>query len=168
MSALPRAIDIIRSTEIDFAENQLYPILVIRIGKPGRAFPPMEPHVQVSSHTAQMTNGKSRPLAGPKLLVPAFPGLNEISATHLGVRRNSVSLVSGMKPGEMALRPALFRSLAGPASGPRITFVALLLAVIHPKHESVIITYEWSFRVSSLMIRVSTGPPTRKVRSAIH
>lgn len=50
----------------------------------------------------------------------------------------------------------------------RITFMALLLAVIHPKHESVIITYEWSFRVSSLMIRVSTGPPTRKVRSAIH
>lgn len=143
---------------------------IIRMDRLFQAFPPQskEPHVQVSSHTAQMTNGKSRPLAGPKLLVPAFPGLNEISATHLGVRRNSVSLVSGMKPGEMALRPALFRSLAGPASGPRITFVALLLAVIHPKHESVIITYEWSFRVSSLMIRVSTGPPTRKVRSAIH
>ena len=96
LSALPQAMNVIRSTSIDFAENQLYPILVIRIGKPGRAFPPMEPHVQVSSHTAQMTNGKSRPLAGPKLLVPAFPGLNEISATHLGVRRNSVSLVSGL------------------------------------------------------------------------
>ena len=74
LSALPQAMNVIRSTSIDFAENQLYPILVIRIGKPGRAFPPMEPHVQVSSHTAQMTNGKSRPLAGPKLLVPAFPG----------------------------------------------------------------------------------------------
>ena len=63
LSALPQAMNVIRSTSIDFAENQLYPILVIRIGKPGRAFPPMEPHVQVSSHTAQMTNGKSRPLA---------------------------------------------------------------------------------------------------------
>lgn len=75
---------------------------IIRMDRLFQAFPPQskEPHVQVSSHTAQMTNGKSRPLAGPKLLVPAFPGLNEISATHLGVRRNSVSLVSGMKPGQ--------------------------------------------------------------------
>ena len=96
--------NVIRSTSIDFAENQLYPILVIRIGKPGRAFPPMEPHVQVSSHTAQMTNGKSAG-AGPKLLVPARGGLNEISATHLGVRRNSVSLVSGTRRNGLTAGP---------------------------------------------------------------
>ena len=105
LSALPQAMNVIRSTSIDFAENQLYPILVIRIGKPGRAFPPMEPHVQVSSHTAQMTNGKSRPLAGgnPKLLVPAFQeplGAKKKREAH--AKRNSVSLVSGMKPGERA------------------------------------------------------------------
>lgn len=87
LSALPQAMNVIRSTSIDFAENQLYPILVIRIGKPGRAFPPMEPHVQVSSHTAQMTNGKSRPLAGPKLLVPALrspPGAKRDKRHALG------------------------------------------------------------------------------------
>lgn len=121
--------NVIRSTSIDFAENQLYPILVIRIGKPGRAFPPMEPHVQVSSHTAQMTNGKSRPLAGPKLLVPAFPGLNEISATHLGVRRNSVSLVSGLhETRRNGLTAGPFPVPSGPGFRPS-PFVALLLAV---------------------------------------
>ena len=89
LSALPQAMNVIRSTSIDFAENQLYPILVIRIGKPGRAFPPMEPHVQVSSHTAQMTNGKSRPLAGPKLLVPALrspPGAKRDKRHALGAQ----------------------------------------------------------------------------------
>ena len=129
LSALPQAMNVIRSTSIDFAENQLYPILVIRIGKPGRAFPPMEPHVQVSSHTAQMTNGKSRPLAGPKLLVPAFPGLNEISATHLGVRRNSVSLVSGLhETRRNGLTAGPFPVPSGPGFRPS-PFVALLLAV---------------------------------------
>lgn len=107
LSALPQAMNVIRSTSIDFAENQLYPILVIRIGKPGteELSPLKEPHVQVSSHTAQMTNGKSRPLAGgnPKLLVPAFQeplGAKKKREAH--AKRNSVSLVSGMKPGERA------------------------------------------------------------------
>ena len=145
LSALPQAMNVIRSTSIDFAENQLYPILVIRIGKPGRAFPPMEPHVQVSSHTAQMTNGKSRPLAGPKLLVPAFPGLNEISALGSKAQLSFLGFRWFMKPGEMA-GPFPVPSGPGFRMNPRITFVALLLAVIHPKHESVIITYEWSFR----------------------
>lgn len=104
LSALPQAMNVIRSTSIDFAENQLYPILVIRIGKPGteELSPLKEPHVQVSSHTAQMTNGKSRPLA-PKLLVPAFQeplGAKKKREAH--AKRNSVSLVSGMKPGERA------------------------------------------------------------------
>ena len=114
LSALPQAMNVIRSTSIDFAENQLYPILVIRIGKPGRAFPPMDPHVQVSSHPAQMTNGKSRPLAGPKRFLRC--GLNEISALGLGVRRNSVSAVSGTRRNGLTAGP--FPVPSGPGFRP--------------------------------------------------
>ncbi|KAI5084928.1 hypothetical protein GOP47_0001097 [Adiantum capillus-veneris] len=95
LSALPQAINVIRSTSIDFAENQLYPILVIQIGKPGteELSPLFEPHVQVSLHTAQMTNGKSRPR---QLLVPAFQEPLGAFREKLEAKRNSVSLVSSM------------------------------------------------------------------------
>jgi len=51
LSALPRAIDIIRSTEIDFAENQLYPILV-GLSPPATSHPRILPHTWVRSSKA--------------------------------------------------------------------------------------------------------------------
>ncbi|KAG4906008.1 hypothetical protein JHK82_044125 [Glycine max] len=48
LSALPRAIDIIRSTEIDFAENQLYPILV-GLSPLATSHPRILPHTWVRS-----------------------------------------------------------------------------------------------------------------------
>ncbi|XLS64554.1 hypothetical protein HN51_043405 [Arachis hypogaea] len=51
LSALPRAIDIIRSTEIDFAENQLYPILV-GLSPLATSHPRILPHTWVRSSKA--------------------------------------------------------------------------------------------------------------------
>ena len=89
---------------------------IIRMDRLFQAFPPQskEPHVQVSSHTAQMTNGKSRPLAGPKRFLRC--GLNEISALGLGVRRNSVSAVSGTRRNGLTAGP--FPVPSGPGFRP--------------------------------------------------
>ncbi|KAL8140261.1 hypothetical protein V2J09_006282 [Rumex salicifolius] len=51
LSALPRAIDIIHSTEIDFAENQLYPILV-GLSPLATSHPRILPHMWVWSSKA--------------------------------------------------------------------------------------------------------------------
>ncbi|EPS74717.1 hypothetical protein M569_00042, partial [Genlisea aurea] len=51
LSALPRAIDIIRSTKIDFAENQLYPILV-GLSPLATSHPRILPHTWVRSSKA--------------------------------------------------------------------------------------------------------------------
>ncbi|KAL5079335.1 hypothetical protein RYX36_007756 [Vicia faba] len=51
LSALPRAIDIMRSTEIDFAENQLYPILV-GLSPLATSHPRILPHTWVQSSKA--------------------------------------------------------------------------------------------------------------------
>ncbi|KAA0066843.1 hypothetical protein E6C27_scaffold271G002080 [Cucumis melo var. makuwa] len=60
LSALPQAIDIIHSTEIDFAKNQLYPILV-GLSPLATSHPRSLPHTWVRSSKASPTpNGLSR------------------------------------------------------------------------------------------------------------
>ncbi|KAG5098191.1 hypothetical protein JHK82_048045 [Glycine max] len=61
LSALPRAIDIMRATEIDFAENQLYPILV-GLSPLATSHPCILPHTWVrSSKNSMRTELESGP-----------------------------------------------------------------------------------------------------------